>query len=315
MNERKIITVIVPAYNEEEVVEACFSRIVNVFEDINYELELVFVNDGSSDNTFKILNDLAKKDDRVIAIDLSRNFGKEIAMSAGIDYATGDAAVIIDADLQDPPELIHDFIQYWEEGYDNVYGKRTKREGETWAKKLTASFFYKILGYLSDIYIPENTGDFRLISRQAIDSLKTLRERHRFMKGLYSWIGYNTKAVEYQRAPRFAGNTKWNYWRLWNFALEGITSFTIAPLKMATYIGGTISILSFIYAIYIIIKTFIYGIDVPGYASQMVAILLLGGMNLAALGIIGEYLGRMFNETKNRPLYLVKHVVRSSQPD
>lgn len=315
MSERNKITVIVPAYNEEEVIEACYNRIVNVFLDINYELELVFVNDGSSDNTFIFLSDIANTDDRVVVINLSRNFGKEVAMTAGIDYATGDAAVIIDADLQDPPELIHDFIKYWQKGYDNVYGKRTKREGETWTKKITASIFYKILGCLSDTYIPENTGDFRLISRQAIDSLKTLRERHRFMKGLYSWIGYNTKAVEYKRAPRFAGNTKWNYWRLWNFALEGITSFTIAPLKIATYIGVTISSLSFIYAIYIVIKTLIYGIDVPGYASQMVTILLLGGMNLAALGIIGEYLGRMFNETKKRPLYLIKCVVRSSKPD
>jgi len=309
MTAQKKITVIVPAYNEEDVIGECYRRVIDVFKDNQYELELIFVNDGSSDNTFTLLNELSTKDERVTAIDLSRNFGKEIAMSAGIDFATGDAAVIIDADLQDPPELIADFIKYWEDGYDNVYGKRISREGESWLKKITANMFYKVLGNLSDTQIPVNTGDFRLISRQAIDALKELREQHRFMKGLFSWVGFNVKEVEYNRAPRFAGDTKWNYWSLWNFALEGITSFSIAPLKIATYVGGFISSLSFIYAIYIIIKTFIYGADVPGYASQMVITLMLGGMNLAAIGIIGEYLGRMFNETKNRPLYLIKRVI------
>lgn len=309
MCEQKKITVIVPAYNEEDVIDECYKRIIGVFDGLDYNLELVFINDGSRDTTLSLLSDLSSKDERVVIIDLSRNFGKEIAMSAGIDFATGDAAVIIDADLQDPPELITEFIRYWEEGYDNIYGKRTKREGETWLKKVTANSFYKILGKLSDTDIPVNTGDFRLISRQAIDALKELREQHRFMKGLFSWIGYNTKEVEYCRSPRFAGNTKWNYWHLWNFALEGITSFSIAPLKIATYVGGFISSLSFIFAIYIIIKTFIFGADVAGYASQMVITLLLGGMNLAAIGIIGEYLGRMFNETKNRPLYLIKRVI------
>jgi len=309
MNEQKKITVVVPAYNEEDVIDECYRRVIDVFSNLDYKLELIFVNDGSCDNTFSLLNELSSKDENVVVIDLSRNFGKEIAMSAGIDFATGDAAVIIDADLQDPPELIVDFVKYWEQGYDNIYGKRIKRDGESWFKKATANMFYKVLGNLSDTQIPVNTGDFRLISRQAIDALKELREQHRFMKGLFSWVGFNTKEVEYNRAPRFAGDTKWNYWRLWNFALEGITSFSIAPLKIATYVGGFISSLSFVYAIYIVVKTFIYGADVAGYPSQMVITLLLGGMNLAAIGIIGEYLGRMFNETKNRPLYLVKKVI------
>ena len=313
MEKRKTISVIVPAYNEQEVLEVCWERVDTVFKSLDYELELIFINDGSRDSTLEVLGTLAQRDPRVLVIDLSRNFGKEIAVSAGLDHATGDAAVIIDADLQDPPELIGEFIKWWEQGYDNIYGKRTVREGETWVKKATASAFYKIVGRMSRIEIPENTGDFRLISRRVIDALKELREHHRFMKGLFAWVGFSTKAIEYRRSPRFAGTTKWNYWGLWNFAIEGITSFSTAPLKAATYAGGLISFGAFAFAGIILVKTVIYGIDVPGYASQMIITLLLGGVNLAALGVIGEYLGRMFNETKKRPLYFVNRTIRQSE--
>jgi len=243
------------------------------------------------------------KDPRVAVIDLSRNFGKEIALTAGLDHASGEAVVVIDADLQDPPELIPELVEKWREGYDVVYARRTTRDGESFLKKSTAKLFYRFIQGVSRVQIPEDTGDFRLLSRRAVESLKQLRETHRFMKGLFAWIGYPQIAVNYRRDPRFAGQTKWNYWQLWNFALEGITSFTINPLKIATYLGLITSVGSFTYALFIIYKTFAFGDPVQGYPSLMVVILFLGGVQLMSLGVIGEYLGRMFNETKRRPLY------------
>lgn len=310
------ISVIIPVFNEQEVIGEVVRRLTEIIDKTEYEKELLFVNDGSSDNTVELIMKLCRNDDSIILVDLSRNFGKEIAVTAGLDFATGDAVVIIDADLQDPPELIPNFIELWEKGFDNVYGRRVARDGETWLKKTTASIFYRVISRLSDTEIPQNTGDFRLLSRRAVDSLKLLREKHRFMKGLFSWVGFPQIAVDYRRAPRFAGTTKWNYWKLWNFAIEGITSFTTTPLKLATYFGSLVAAVSFLYVLFIVSKTLILGVDVPGYASQMVAILFFGGLNLAAIGLLGEYLGRVFNETKNRPLYFTKNLVNvEKQPN
>lgn len=300
-----LLSVVVPAYNEAEVLPAFHERLAAVLAGLRIEAEIVYVNDGSTDRTLETMNTLRATDPRVAIVDLSRNFGKEVALSAGLDHALGDAVVVIDADLQDPPELIPDLVGEWQGGYDNVYAKRIAREGETLLKRATASVFYRLIQSVSRVTIPEDTGDFRLLSRRAVDSLKQLREQHRFMKGLFAWIGYPQKAVLYRRDPRFAGETKWNYWRLWNFAIEGITSFTIAPLKIATYLGGIVALAAFSFATLIIYRTLVYGEPVRGYPSLMVVVLFLGGVQLIGIGIIGEYLGRMFDETKQRPLYFV----------
>ncbi len=302
-NHELILSVVVPAYNEEDVLPQFHRRLTSVLEKLEGDYEILYINDGSSDTTLKVMNSF--KDPRVAIIDLSRNFGKEIALTAGLDHAKGKAVVVIDADLQDPPELIPEFIKKWQEGYDVVYAKRTSRDGETVIKKITAKLFYRLIQGVSRVKIPEDTGDYRLLSRRAVEALKQLRETHRFMKGLFAWIGYPQVAVNYRRDPRFAGKTKWNYWQLWNFALEGITSFTINPLKIATYLGLTTSVGSFAFALFVIYKTLVYGDPVQGYPSLMVVILFLGGVQLMSLGVIGEYLGRMFNETKQRPLYLI----------
>jgi glycosyltransferase involved in cell wall biosynthesis len=296
----------VPVYNEQDVLPEFHKRLSAVFENLNYELEILYVNDGSNDSTLEVINRLRANDPRIAIVDLSRNFGKEIAMAAGFDNACGDAVVVIDADLQDPPELIPEMIHHWKGGYDVVYAQRTAREGETWLKKASAAVFYRLIQRVSRVQIPPDTGDYRLMSRRAVDALNRLREQHRFMKGLFAWIGFSQKALPYKRDPRFAGVTKWNYWKLWNFALEGITSFTIVPLKVATYLGLFASVVAFLYAAVIVLKTILYGDPVRGYPSLIVVVLSLGGAQLAALGIIGEYLGRMFNETKQRPLYLLQ---------
>ncbi|HVS27613.1 MAG TPA: glycosyltransferase family 2 protein [Burkholderiales bacterium] len=301
-----LLSVVVPAYNEEAVLPQFHSRLSAVLAKISAPAEVIYVNDGSSDGTLDALNQLKKNDERMAIVDLSRNFGKEIALTAGLDHASGDAVVVIDADLQDPPELIPEFIRYYHEGCDVVYAQRVVREGESALKKATAYAFYRLMQRMSKVKIPEDTGDFRLLSRRAVNSLRRLREQHRFMKGLFAWIGYPQKAVPYQREPRAAGESKWNYWRLWNFALEGITSFSTAPLKFATYIGLVTSLAAFVFAAVIIYKTLAFGEPVRGYPSLMVVILFLGGVQLFTIGIIGEYLGRMFNETKRRPLYIVK---------
>ena len=299
-------SIVVPAYNEQEVLPEFHRRLCGVLAQLEGSSEIVYVNDGSRDNTLAVLHELRRNDARVAVVDLSRNFGKEIALTAGLDYARGAAAVAIDADLQDPPELIPELVKQWNAGYDVVYAKRTARDGETWLKKLTAKLFYRVIRRVSDVTIPEDSGDFRLLSRRALDALKQLREQHRFMKGLFAWIGYPQQAVLYRRDARFAGITKWNYWKLWTLALEGITSFTTAPLKIATYVGVLAALLAFLFALFIVYKTLVYGDPVRGYPSLTVIVLFLGGIQLVALGVIGEYLGRMFTETKNRPLYLVK---------
>jgi len=300
------LSVVVPAYNEMEVLPEFHRRLTAVMQALKMPYEIVYVNDGSTDATLSLMQEFAARDSQVTLIDLSRNFGKEIALTAGLDHARGDAIVVIDADLQDPPELIPEFVKGWQEGFDVVYASRSAREGETWLKIITARMFYRVVAAVTRIRIPANTGDFRLLSRRAVDSLTRLREQHRFMKGLFAWIGYPQKAITYRRDARFAGETKWNYWRLWNLALEGITSFTIAPLKLATYVGLITSLFAFGYGIVMIIKTLIYGNPVPGYPSLMTVILFLGGVQLLAIGILGEYLGRMFDEVKGRPLYLLK---------
>lgn len=306
MENKKLITILVPAYNEELSIPILYDRLLPIINNIsNYNFEILFVNDGSKDNTVHVLKNLRNKDNRICYLNLSRNFGKEIAMIAGLDYAKGDAVIILDADLQDPPELIPEMIIYWEQGYDDVYAKRKSRKGETWLKKFTSKMFYKILQHVTDIEIQKDTGDFRLLDRRCVEALKQFRESQRYTKGLFSWIGYNKKEILYDRDPRIAGKTKWSYMNLFKLSIDGITSFTTAPLRLSTLTGVLISIISFIYMLAIIIKTLISGVEVPGYASTIVVILFVGGIQLIFLGIIGEYLGRAFYETKHRPIYFI----------
>ena len=304
--ERYTLSVIIPAFNERDVISAFHGRLSAVLDTLPCEAEAIYVNDGSTDGTLEIIDNLRSNDKRIAILDLSRNFGKEIALTAGLDYAGGDAVVVIDADLQDPPELIPLLIEQWQNGYDVVYAQRVEREGETVLKKATAKAFYRVMQKVGRVKLPENTGDYRLLSRRAVDALKKIREQNRFMKGLFAWIGFPQKSVSYNRDPRYAGTSKWNYWKLWNFAIDGITSFTVTPLKLATYLGLCSAFFSFAYALEVIVKTVIYGNPVAGYPSLIVVILFLGGVQLVAIGIIGEYLGRMFEETKRRPLYFIK---------
>lgn len=311
-NDNWLLSVVVPAYNEEEVLPELYRRLEAVLSQCCPRYEIVFVNDGSRDRTLQVMRELRTRDAHVGYVNLSRNFGKEIAMTAGLDAARGDAVIVIDADLQDPPEVIPPLIAEWRAGFDVVYARRLSRAGETWLKKATARAFYKVIQRIGPVSIPENVGDFRLLSRRAVEALKLVRERHRFMKGLFAWIGFSQKAVDYQRDARFAGVTKWNYWKLWNFAIEGITSFSIAPLKVSTYVGLMVAGLAFLYALVVVYKTLMFGDSVQGYPSLMVVILFLGGVQLVGIGLLGEYLGRMFVETKYRPLYLLDEVVTAS---
>jgi glycosyltransferase involved in cell wall biosynthesis len=303
----KTISILIPAYNEAPVLEKLFTRLGNLANDNkDYNFEFLFVNDGSRDKTLEIIKEYAEKDNRVAYVNLSRNFGKEIGMIAGLDHVTGDATVIIDADLQDPPELIPEMIKYWEEGYDDVYAKRKSRAGESWFKKATSRLFYRILQRFTHITIQEDTGDFRLLDRRAVEALKKFRESQRYTKGMFSWIGFNKKEILYDRDERAAGTSGWNYFKLINLAIDGITSFTIAPLRISTVLGFVVSFVAFVYLVYLVIRTIFIGTDLSGYPSTMAVILFLGGVQLLSLGIIGEYVGRIFNETKNRPLYLVE---------
>lgn len=310
----EVLSIVVPAYNEADVLPRFHERLAAVLGALPLSAEIVYVNDGSTDATHQVMRNLAERDGRIAIVELSRNFGKEIALTAGLDYARGDAVVVIDADLQDPPELIPELVRRWHEGYDVVYAKRIARDGESSFKKFTAYAFYRTIGRMSRVQIPRDTGDFRLLSRRAVQALAKLREQHRFMKGLFAWIGYPQVAVPYHREPRHAGETKWNYWRLWNFALEGITAFSTAPLKLATYLGIVTALAAFVYAMVIVYKTLMFGDPARGYPSLMVVVLFLGGVQLITIGIIGEYLGRMFDETKGRPLYLVQEYRPCSYP-
>lgn len=313
INASQLISVVVPAYNEAAVLEESHNRLTNVINGMAHDFEIIYVNDGSNDDTDSIIQGLHRNDPRVGLVTLSRNFGKEVALTAGLEHASGDAVVVIDSDLQDPPELIPDLVARWQEGFDVVYATRNKRLGENWLKKSTAALFYRLMLKISHIQLPRDTGDFRILSRRAVDAVTRFREQHRFMKGLFTWIGFKQTSINYDRAPRHGGKTKWNYWQLWNFALEGITSFSVAPLKISTYLGILTAAGAFVYGAIIITKTLIFGADMPGYPSLMVVILFLGGIQLISIGIIGEYLGRTFNESKNRPLYFVDEYLPSTR--
>lgn len=303
----KKISLLIPAYNEELVLQKLYIRLSKLADNTPaYQFEFLFVNDGSRDKTLQILRDYAETDERVSYLNLSRNFGKEIAMIAGLDHVTGDATVIIDADLQDPPELIPKMIKFWEQGYDDVYARRSSRDGEGWFKRLTSKSFYFILEKISHVPIQKDTGDFRLLDRRAVEALKQLRESQRYTKGMFSWIGFHKKEILYDRDPRAAGTTKWNYGRLFNFAIDGLTSFTTAPLRISTYFGVLVSLAAFIYLVVVVLQTILFGNELAGYPSTLAVILFLGGVQLLSIGIIGEYVGRIFNETKQRPLYFVE---------
>jgi len=299
------ITIVVPAYNESAGLREFHARLAAVLDKLDASADVLYVDDGSRDDTYAVMCALRAADSRVSTLKLSRNFGKELALTAGLDAADADAVVVIDADLQDPPELIPLLVQNWREGYDVVYGTRSTRAGETRLKKFTSAAFYRVMQSLSATPLPRDTGDFRIMSRRAVEALRQLRERQRFMKGLFTWVGYRQKSVVYDRDPRFAGTSKFNYWRLWNFALEGITSFSGAPLKIATYLGLATALLAFAFALVVLGKALFFGDAVRGYPSLMVVVLFLGGVQLMALGMIGEYLGRLYIEAKQRPLYLV----------
>jgi glycosyltransferase involved in cell wall biosynthesis len=306
LGDAATLSVVVPVFNEQEVLPEFHRRLAAVLDALPVQTEIVYVNDGSRDGTMALLSGLHRTDPRVAVVDLSRNFGKEVAMSAGLDHAGGDAVVVIDADLQDPPELIPDMLRAHGEGFDVVLMRRRSRAQETWLKKATARAFYRAIGRMGTIAIPENVGDFRLLSRRAVLALRRFPERSRFMKGLFAWIGFPCREIEYDRDGRYAGETKWNYWRLWNFALEGITSFSVVPLKAASYIGFIAAVVAFGYGAFVVAKTLLFGDPVRGYPTLVTLVLFFGGLQLMALGIIGEYLARMFIEVKQRPLYLVQ---------
>lgn len=300
------LTIVVAAYNEAEALPLLHARLLPVLAAMgDVDARILYVDDGSSDATWPVMRQLAADDRRVGLLRLSRNFGKEAALTAGLDMVDGGAAMILDADAQDPPELIPQFVAKWREGFDNVYGRRSERAGEGWAKRATASMFYRVIGRLSRTPVPEDTGDFRLLSPRALAALRELRERHRFMKGLFGWVGFNGAEIAYEREARVAGRSKFNFWKLWNLALEGITSFSTAPLRISTYCGLLTALVALAYGIYIIVKALLYGDPVAGWPSMMAVILFLGGVQLIALGMIGEYLGRLYLEAKQRPLYVV----------
>ena len=302
----KKITIIIPAYNEEESLPHLYERLEKLMSSMeHYEFEILFVNDGSKDNTINLIKEYREKDNRISYVDFSRNFGKEIAMIAGLDYATGDCVIFMDADLQDPPELIPELVKYWEEGYDDVYAKRSSRKGETWLKKFTSKMYYRVLQHLTNVPIQQDTGDFRLLDRRCVNALRKMRESQRNSKSMFSWIGYKKKEVLYDRDPRIAGKTKWNYKKLVDLAIDGITSFTTSPLRISTYISIPTFIVLFVYFVYVIAKCIVTSTVIQAYQAIILLILFFSGVQILLFGIIGEYLGRIFNESKNRPLYLV----------
>ena len=301
------ISILIPAYNEEASLQFLFERLVTLMDANNkFAWEVLLVNDGSTDNTLLLLSQIHEKDNRFNYLDLSRNYGKEVAMLAGFDYVTGDCMVIMDADLQHPPELIPEMAQYWQEGYDDVYARRRAREGESFFRKKVSRLFYSFLQKITSVEIQQDTGDFRLLDKTCIDALRSMRETQRYTKGMYSWIGFNKKEILFDQQARIAGSSKWNYFKLSELAIEGITSFTISPLRISAFIGILVSLGAFIYMVYVFIDALIFGDPARGYPTMMVVILFLGGFQLLSLGIIGEYLGRIFLETKNRPPYFAR---------
>lgn len=302
------LSIVVPMHNEEENIDVFFSRVLSVVEKLTPDYEIICVNDGSTDATLKKLLEYHKNNSVIKIISLSRNFGKERALTAGLDYARGDAVIPIDADLQDPPERIEELVHKWQEGYEVVYATRKVRRGESLLRRAITALFYILINKISEIPIPRDTGDFRLLDKRVVEALCQLPESGRFMKGLFSWVGFTQTAILYDRQPRYAGKTSWNYWKLWNFSLDGFTSFSFLPVRIWSYVGIFISLLSILFAIYFILLKLIKGIDIPGYASLMVVLLFLGGIILIGLGIQGEYIGRIFNEVKKRPLYFVSTI-------
>ncbi len=303
-----LLSLVVPVFNEEDSVAVFVDVTCRILEQSQLDFEIVFINDGSQDNTLTFLIELAESNKRIRVINLSRNFGKEIALTAGIDHAQGDVLVPIDVDMQDPPELISQFVDRWRQGYDIVYGVRTSRKHDTPTKRASAAWFYRFFNRLLQVQIPNNAGDFCLIDRRVADVLRQMPERNRFMKGLFAWVGFRSVGVPYERPPRQTGATKWNHWQLWNFALDGLFSFSTLPLRVWSYVGAFVAVLSFIYGSLIVLRTLILGVDLPSYASLLTVVLFLGGVQLLSVGIIGEYMGRLLVEVKRRPIYIVDSV-------
>lgn len=301
-----MISIVCPVFNEAAVIDTFIDAITNVMASLDDDYELLFINDGSTDETLSLLIERQKKTCTIKIIDFSRNFGKEAALTAGLDHARGDAVIPIDVDLQDPPELIPQMVELWRGGYEVVLPKRVDRSQDTVTKRASANWFYKFHNKIAHTPIPENVGDFRLLDRKVVNAIKQLPEKQRFMKGLFAWVGFKTTEVSYERQQRIAGETTFSTWKLWNLAIEGITGFSTLPLRVWSYIGAIISTLAFIYGSLIVLRTIIYGIDLPGYASLLTVTLFLGGIQLIGLGILGEYIGRIYLETKSRPLYIVK---------
>jgi len=309
--QKKILSVVTPVYNEEENIDEFYSRVLKATQDLNLELEIIYINDGSHDNTIEIINRQSEKDNRIAVLDLSRNFGKEIALTAGLDYASGDAVIVIDSDLQDPPEVIPELVKKWRDGNDVVNARRIKRKGEGFLKKITSHIYYRLLFFISDIKIPMDTGDFRLLNRNALDAISQLREKHRYMKGLFAWVGFKQQEIQYEREARYKGKTKWSFFGLFNLAFDGLTSFSILPLRLASTVGFLSALFGFVYGVTIVIKKIFFHEPVVGFTSLVVLVTFFGGIQLLSIGIIGEYIGRIFNETKNRPLYIVKNIKES----
>ncbi len=310
MSKDPEISLVLPCYNESEVINAFFDRTLPVLSKLGLSYEIICINDGSTDDTLNKLVKIKESVRHLRIIDFSKNFGKDAAMTAGLDFSSGNCVIPIDCDLQDPPELIPEMVSVWKSGdVDVVLARREDRSDDSLVKRLSAGLFYKIFNKLSDLKIPENVGDFRLIDRRVVDVVKSFHERKRFMKGLFALAGFRAAYVGYKRPVRAEGQSKWNYWKLWNYALDGVTSFSTFPLKISTYFGLLVTLLAFLHGGWIFVRTLIFGIDVPGYASLMTAILFFGGVQLISLGIIGEYLGRIYLETKRRPLYIVREVL------
>jgi glycosyltransferase involved in cell wall biosynthesis len=303
------LSLVVPMYNELAVLDAFFARVIPIVEAVTPRYEVIGVDDGSTDGTLPRLCAMHLANRRIKLVALSRNFGKEAALSAGLDFARGAAVIPIDADLQDPPELIAELVAAWRQGYQVVLARRIDRDGDSVAKRLSARLFYRVINRLSEVPIPEDVGDFRLLDRRVVEALRRMPERMRFMKGLFAWAGFRQTTVEYHRPVRAAGRSKWSYWRLWNLALGGVTSFSTAPLRVWTYVGLTTALSGLIYLGYTLARTLLHGVDVPGYASLICILLVASGLNMIGLGILGEYLGRVFMEVKQRPLYLVAETI------
>jgi glycosyltransferase involved in cell wall biosynthesis len=309
------ISLVVPVLNEELSIALFIEKVQPILESITPEWEIVFVDDGSKDKTVEIVLEQRQKDSRICLVELSRNFGKEAALTAGLEWSNGKSVIPMDVDLQDPPELIIEFHKLWKQGFDVVLGQRVSRDNDTGTKRASAGAFYKVFNKISEYKIEPNVGDYRLMSRQVVDETLKLREKNRFMKGIFAWVGFKTASVPYERPERAAGTGKFNYWKLWNFALDGITGFSTVPLRIWTYVGGIIALASLAYLLWLLVDVAINGNDVPGYASLMSVILLLGSVQLISLGILGEYVGRMYKEVKARPIYIARRVEGCSKTD